>query len=87
MGYVPNNMRPYSHAMGYGMMPGRYGMMYGPQMDQSTLHARPPMYSQGYQAPMHPSSQQVPMNQAMSGSLDRQNSASHPPHPNTGKRQ
>ncbi|DBA86079.1 hypothetical protein WJX77_004980 [Trebouxia sp. C0004] len=64
MGYIPNNMRPYSQAMGYGVMPGQYGVMYGHQMNQSAPNARPPMYSQGYQAPMHPNIQQMPLNQA-----------------------
>lgn len=86
MGYMPNNMRPYSQAMGYGAMPGQYGVMYGHQMNQSAPNARPPMYSQGYQAPMHPNMQQIPSNQAMGG-LDRQNSANHMPHPNSSKRQ
>ncbi len=87
MGYMPNNMRAYTQAMGYGVMPGQYGVMYGHQMNQSAPNARPPMYSQGYQAPMHPNMQQIPSNQAMGGSLDRQNSANHLPHPNSSKRQ
>ena len=89
MGYVPSNIRPYSQPMGYGMMPGQYGMMYGHQMNQPGPNARPPVYSQGYQGPMHPAMQQVPLNQAMSGSLERQdsNGTAHLQHSNAGKRQ
>lgn len=87
MGYMPNNMRPYSQPMAYGMMPGQYDMMYGHQMNQHASNARPPMYSQGYQAPMHPAMQQAPSNQAMSGSLERQSSAgtAHLQHSSAGK--
>ena len=86
IGYMPNNMRPYSQSP-YGMMPNQYhnGMMYGEQMNQPGPNARPPMYSHGYQThqpPMH-SPMQVPMNRAVSSSLSRSGSAgigpmSHP---------
>lgn len=72
MGYMQNNMQPYSQPVGYGMMPGQYGMMYGHQMNQPAPGVRPPMYSQGYQA-AHPHMQHGSFNQ-MPGSFDRQNS-------------
>ena len=88
MGYMQNNMRPYNQPVGYGMMPGQYGVMYGHQMNQPAPSARPPMYSQGYQAPAHPHMQHGAMNQ-MPGSTERQSSAgaAHVQQPNANKRQ
>lgn len=87
MGYMQNNMQPYSQPVGYGVMPGPYGMMYGHQMNQPAPGARPPMYSQGYQGPAQPHMQQGPFNQ-MPGSLERQSSAgaAHVQQPNANKR-
>lgn len=64
-----NYMRPYNEPVPYGMMmPGQYGMVYGPpQINNPAQHMRPPAFSQGYHG------QQVPLGQAMSGSLDSQN--------------
>ena len=83
MGYMQNNMRPYSQPVGYGM-PGQYGMVYGHQMNHPAAGFRPPIY----QNPVHPSMQQNLMHQG-SGSLDKQTSAGapHAQQPTANKRQ
>lgn len=85
MNYM-GNTRPYSDPP-YGMMQGQgpYMMYNPPQMNSHGPNMRPPAHSQGFQGAMHYGAPQVPMHQAMSASLDPQNSSGQIPYPNSNK--